>query len=101
MRGQPARNIFEVTGFILQSRLNPAAFFGTFALFSFIIAGWIEANGRPSPMARLTQQQLETHLWGAARILRGRTAGQDYKTYILSLMFFKRLSDQWVFEADE
>ena len=52
-------------------------------------------------MARLTQQQLEAHLWGAANILRGRTAGQDYKTYILSLMFFKRLSDQWDFEADD
>jgi type I restriction enzyme M protein len=52
-------------------------------------------------MPRLTQQQLEAHLWGAANILRGRTAGQDYKTYILSLMFFKRLSDQWDFEADE
>jgi type I restriction enzyme M protein len=52
-------------------------------------------------MARLTQQQLETHLWGAATILRGRTAGQDYKTYILSLMFFKRLSDQWDYEGDE
>src|SRR6266446_4583107 len=52
-------------------------------------------------MPRLTQQQLETYLWGAANILRGRTAGQDYKTYILSLMFFKRLSDQWDYEADE
>lgn len=49
----------------------------------------------------MTQQQLEAHLWGAANILRGRTAGQDYKTYILSLMFFKRLSDQWDYEADE
>jgi type I restriction enzyme M protein len=52
-------------------------------------------------MPRLTQQQLEAHLWGAANILRGRTAGQDYKTYILSLMFFKRLGDQWDFEADD
>lgn len=52
-------------------------------------------------MAKLTQQQLEPRLWGAAKILRGRTAGQDYKTYILSLMFFKRLSDQWDYEADE
>jgi type I restriction enzyme M protein len=42
-------------------------------------------------MAKLTQQQLETHLWGAANILRGKTAGQDYKNYILSLMFYKRL----------
>ncbi len=50
---------------------------------------------------RLTLQQLETHLWGAANILRGKTAGQDYKNYILSLMFYKRLCDQWENEADE
>jgi type I restriction enzyme M protein len=50
---------------------------------------------------KLTLQQLEAHLWGAANILRGKTAGQDYKNYILSLMFFKRLCDQWEDEADE
>ena len=50
---------------------------------------------------KLTQQQLESHLWGAANILRGKTAGQDYKNYILSLMFYKRLCDQWENEADE
>ncbi len=50
---------------------------------------------------RLTLQQLEAHLWGAAKILRGKTAGQDYKNYILSLMFYKRLCDQWRCEADE
>jgi len=50
---------------------------------------------------KLTQQQLEAHLWGAANILRGKTAGQDYKNYILSLMFYKRLCDQWENEADE
>ena len=50
---------------------------------------------------KLTLQQLETHLWGAAKILRGKTAGQDYKNYILSLMFYKRLCDQWECEADE
>jgi type I restriction enzyme M protein len=38
---------------------------------------------------RLTQQQLKAHLWGAANILRGKTAGQDYKNYILSLMFYE------------
>jgi type I restriction enzyme M protein len=52
-------------------------------------------------MPKLTQQQLEAHLWGAANILRGKTAGQDYKNYILSLMFYKRLCDQWENEADE
>ncbi|WP_202370607.1 HsdM family class I SAM-dependent methyltransferase [Pseudomonas sp. MWU318] len=50
---------------------------------------------------RLSQQQLEAHLWGAANILRGKTAGQDYKNYILSLMFYKRLCDQWEHEANE
>src|SRR5262249_4679436 len=61
----------------------------------------LQPSGKGLPVPRLTQQQLEAHLWGAANILRGRTAGQDYKTYILSLMFFKRLSDQWDFEADD
>ena len=50
---------------------------------------------------KLTLQQLEAHLWGAANILRNKTAGQDYKNYILSLMFYKRLCDQWECEADE
>jgi type I restriction enzyme M protein len=50
---------------------------------------------------KLTLQQLEAHLWGAANILRGKTAGQDYKNYILSLMFHKRLCDQWECEADD
>ena len=52
-------------------------------------------------MQKLTQQQLEAHLWGAANILRGKTAGQDYKNYILSIMFYKRLCDQWHHEAEE
>ena len=59
------------------------------------------AAPRMAVQPRLTQQQLETHLWGAANILRGKTAGQDYKNYILSLMFYKRLCDQWAREADE
>lgn len=50
---------------------------------------------------RLTKQQLQVHLLGAAGILRGKTAGQDYKNYILSLMFYKRLCDQWESEVDE
>ena len=54
-----------------------------------------------SEKVALTLQQLETHLWGAANILRGKTAGQDYKNYILSLMFYKRLCDQWEREVDD
>ena len=60
-------------------------------------------RGRSSPGAgmTLTLQQIEAHLLGAANILRGKTAGQDYKNYILSLMFYKRLCDQWECEADD
>ena len=50
---------------------------------------------------KLTQQRLEAHLWGAANILRGRVAGQEYKAYIFILLFFKRLSDQWEDEPAE
>ena len=50
---------------------------------------------------KLSLQRLEAHLWGAANILRGKTAGQDYKNYILSLMFYKRLCDQWEWEVDD
>ena len=28
---------------------------------------------------KLTLQQLEAHLWGAANTLRGKTAGQEYQ----------------------
>ncbi len=33
--------------------------------------------------------------------LRGKTGAQDYKNYILSLMFYKRLCDQWNNEAED
>src|SRR5262245_47008764 len=39
---------------------------------------------------QLTQQQLEAHLWGAANILRGKTAGQDYKNYIMLSVYKRR-----------
>src|ERR1700682_2992436 len=65
--------------------------------------GMPDATPRPFPGApkKLPPQQLEAPLWGAANILRGKTAGQDYKNYILSLMFYKRLCDQWEHEADD
>jgi type I restriction enzyme M protein len=46
-------------------------------------------------MAKLTQQELERHLWGAADILRGTVDAGDYKQYIFGLLFFKRLCDVW------
>jgi type I restriction enzyme M protein len=44
---------------------------------------------------RLTQQELESYLWGAAVILRGLVDAGDYKQYIFPLLFYKRLSDVW------
>ena len=36
---------------------------------------------------------LESHLWGAANILRGPVDAADFKTYVFPLLFFKRISD--------
>lgn len=44
---------------------------------------------------RLSQQELESYLWGAAVILRGLVDAGDYKQYIFPLLFYKRLSDVW------
>jgi type I restriction enzyme M protein len=45
--------------------------------------------------ARITQQELESYLWGAAVLLRGLIDAGDYKQYIFPLLFFKRISDVW------
>jgi len=44
-------------------------------------------------VTRITQQQLESYLWGAATRLRGTIDAGDYKQFIFPLLFFKRLSD--------
>lgn len=46
-------------------------------------------------MAKLTQAELERHLWQAADILRGTVDAGDYKQYIFGLLFYKRLCDVW------
>ena len=43
----------------------------------------------------LNQQDLESYLWGAAKLLRGLIEAGYYKQYIFPLLFFKRLSDVW------
>ncbi len=42
---------------------------------------------------RISQQQLESYLWGAATLLRGVIDAGDYKQFIFPLLFFKRLCD--------
>ncbi len=49
-------------------------------------------------MTKLTQKQLESHLWESANILRGSIDSSDYKNYIFGMLFLKRLSD--VFEDE-
>ena len=42
---------------------------------------------------RVSQQQLESYLWGAAMLLRGTIDAGDYKQFIFPLLFYKRLCD--------
>lgn len=44
---------------------------------------------------KLTQAELERHLWQAADILRGTVDAGDYKQYIFGLLFYRRLCDVW------
>ncbi len=45
--------------------------------------------------------QLESHLWESANILRGPVDAADFKTYIFPLLFFKRICDVWDEEYQE
>lgn len=50
---------------------------------------------------KITLQQLESHLWAAADILRGSIDAADFKHYIFGLLFYKRVCDVWQEEYDE
>lgn len=52
-------------------------------------------------MSKMTLQQLESHLWKAADILRGSIDSSDYKHYIFGLLFYKRLCDVWEEEYED
>lgn len=47
-------------------------------------------NAKSQP---ISQQQLESYLWGAATLLRGVIDAGDYKQFIFPLLFFKRICD--------
>ena len=52
--------------------------------------------------ATLTLSQLESHLWEAANILRGSPVDRtDWKSYILPLLFWKRICDVYDEERDD
>jgi type I restriction enzyme M protein len=52
-------------------------------------------------VAKLTLQELESHLWGAANILRGKIDSSDYKHYIFGLLFYRRICDVWEEEFEK
>ncbi len=50
---------------------------------------------------KITLQQLESFLWEAADILRGDLDASEFKDYIFSIMFIKRISDSFDEEKEE
>jgi type I restriction enzyme M protein len=48
----------------------------------------------------LTEAELESKLWKAADILRGQIDSSDYKNFIFSMLFLKRLSDRFEEEVE-
>ena len=53
------------------------------------------------PEKKLSTQELEQVLWKAADILRGAVRPERYGSYILPLLFFKRLSDVYLEEYQD
>jgi type I restriction enzyme M protein len=53
-------------------------------------------NSQSALALPVTLAELESHLWEAANILRGSPVDRtDWKSYILPLLFFKRICDVW------
>ena len=50
---------------------------------------------------KITLQQLESFLWESANILRGKMDAAEFKDYIFSIMFLKRISDSFDEERDK
>ncbi len=49
----------------------------------------------------ISQSELESYLWGAATLLRGTIDAGDYKQFIFTLLFYKRLCDVYDEERAE
>ena len=49
----------------------------------------------------ITLNQLKSHLWASANLLRGKIDSSDFKHYIFGLLFYKRLSDTFDEEKEK
>jgi type I restriction-modification system DNA methylase subunit len=75
------------------------------------MAGWLEVIEKevqgglrqltPAGIEPITLPDLESHLAGAADLLRGAVDQADFKAFIFLLMFFKRISDTYLEEYGE
>ena len=52
-------------------------------------------------MSKITQDELESYLWGSAVLLRNNIDAGAYKQYIFPLLFFKRLNDVYEEETEK
>ena len=50
---------------------------------------------------KITQEELESYLWGSAVLLRNHVDAGAYKQYIFPLLFFKRLNDVYEEETEK
>ena len=50
---------------------------------------------------KITQDELESYLWGSAVLLRNHIDAGSYKQYIFPLLFFKRLNDVYEEETEK
>ena len=66
---------------------------------SFAVADADSNAGAENP--ETTSQKLFSHLYGAASILHGYVAKENYRSYLIPLLFFKRISDVYDEETEE
>ncbi len=73
---------------------------------AMLLKGEIKQKKEPeqkeeSTTGKLTLDQIKKHVWGAADILRGSLDANEYRQPIMTLLFLKRLNDQFEEKAEK